>query len=75
MSDFLSKPVRRATLDAMLTKWMGRTHVETVEYREAIEAQKAEAEAAEAAAAAAALGGTSPTSLVRRASLVSPTTV
>jgi CheY-like chemotaxis protein len=26
MSDFLSKPVRRATLDAMLQKWVGLQH-------------------------------------------------
>lgn len=27
MTDFLSKPVRRATLEAMLVKWLGRRHV------------------------------------------------
>lgn len=27
MSDYLSKPVRRATLGAMLVKWLGREHV------------------------------------------------
>jgi CheY-like chemotaxis protein len=26
MTDFLSKPMRRAALDAMLTKWVGKTH-------------------------------------------------
>lgn len=29
MSDFLPKPARRATLDAMLKKWVGREHDET----------------------------------------------
>lgn len=29
MTDYLSKPVRRATLDAMLSKWLGREHDET----------------------------------------------